>query len=89
MDLDVELTPADVAERMILLPRLGILMERKGGTPYACHVDGQTWIFVDDPDAAYAHPDEGHPRLTVPYRYHRVDRPVPDPLPPLRNTGAT
>ena len=62
-------------------------MAHESGSPYACHADGQTWLFVDDPEAANAEPDRPHPRLTVPYRYRSPDRLPPDPLPPLRNVG--
>ena len=63
-------------------------MAHEGGAPYACHVDGQTWVF----DRAGAWNDErGWPEdwgLSVPYRFRRADAPPPDPLPPLRNAGA-
>ena len=62
-------------------------MAHESGSPWACHVDGQTWLFVDDPEASSSKPDEPDPQLTVPYRYRSPDRLPPDPLPPLRNTG--
>ena len=51
------------------------------------HVDGQTWAF-DRPGAW--NDERGWPEdwgVSVPYRFRKADRSVPDPLPPMRNVG--
>ena len=63
-------------------------LAHESGSPYMYHLDGQTWVFEDE---GSWNAERGWPEdwgVSVPYRFRRADMPVPDPLPPLRNTGA-